>query len=233
MSLFEDDEEATHALVEDRMSKITPESYEAERTELDEPFQQRLASVIQQRDSNRSIELLKYFREACEDRLQVLVQLKAKIPHLSHGMQYKIAQDISVIRKESDTWHMMYILFKDHLDIESDSLEEDEEMTLEDNWKTNQGRIIQRLMETNDQIRKQQLLVQWLEECSANSEESKDPLFTSLGYSRWDLTINAIHLNKKTVQPEQNRLVGEIDPDAPTRMGLSLVKSDEVCFLFH
>jgi hypothetical protein len=223
---------------------IIREKSGTEKTRLDEPFYQELSRIIEQNsadgnyDPQQLVEMLNYFKECCDHRLQELIELREKN---KYSDPYKVVQDIAVITKERDTWHMMYILFKDHITLEKKAeaiTVEDEEMALEDNWKANQGKMVQQLMDMDGQIRKQQLLAQWLE---SNAERNLEqaPSFNLLSHSRWDFTINALSEAERKQEAKRfgartdySKIVQEVDPDAPTRQGKNLVEDDEVCKIF-
>ncbi|KAL0479843.1 nucleoporin Nup107, partial [Acrasis kona] len=60
---------------------------------------------------------------------------------------------------------MIHTLFTDHLNHWQDRVEQyedDSDISLE-HWKTNQGKLVQQLLSQDQEFRKQQLLVQWLE----------------------------------------------------------------------
>lgn len=126
----------------------------------------------------------------------------------------------AMLREERNTWRLARALFVDLLN-------DDQEMYQLDRYSSEQ-QIIAHFYNTNDEIRKMQVVIDWLEANASDDMDYQDEEdkaeFYAEGHVAWENTFHAIR--SSTINGSQT-LDLNMDPDAPFRNKTSLSHADK------
>ncbi|KAI1285226.1 Nuclear pore complex protein [Halotydeus destructor] len=175
-------------------------------------------------------ELSKEFEEICIDHLNVFQSLKKKRSTLNNAGKEKMLFDIeNMLRLERNTWRLSRILCEDRIN----NLDGVDDSMMVDEGILSDSEVMQSVFDKNHNLRRMQLIIDWLEQNEQNDMQDKDDQnniqFYSEGPHYWE---NTLHLaknkrNKLSLKTGERELNVEMDPDAPFRSQKALHDLDK------
>lgn len=205
-----------------------------------------------------AFELAHEFECLTNAHLQVLVNLKSR-RSLSEDDAYICEKLVVMLKEERNTWRLARALFKDQLQTEgrhkqpdltqgSDQMNDSgslsngshEDSMIAINPGFSEEQIIGNFYVINDEVRRMQLVTDWLEANEAHDQNYKDEEdqveFYSEGPIAWENTFHAMRAQYNidipnldvTMNPNAGlELCPAMDPDAPIRTKKSLAHTDK------
>ncbi|GLV32653.1 Nucleoporin 107kD [Carabus blaptoides fortunei] len=166
--------------------------------------------VIQARTSvNEIFETVSDLARCCTDTLNVIKGLKSKV-------RTTIVTNEKWLENERNTWRLIYCLYQDRLNSESQ----------ENNMPylgVSEKLCVENLYKRDSLVRESQLIIDWLE-CNAQDQESNEPkvqYFTDRTIG-WENTLHQLQASDSIVFRSTRPIVTRMDPDAPLRQNLPL-----------
>ncbi|XP_065828197.1 nuclear pore complex protein Nup107-like [Oscarella lobularis] len=174
-------------------------------------------------DPDRMFDLADRYEQSCLDAEKIInkkatmKQSRRSFVDPSRSASFELSL---IVREEKYTWRLVSSLYRDRI---SSYGEDDEDKIIGYDEK----RIARSLFKSVPFLREQQIVIDWLEK---NEEDNLETLLglNQVGFStekvRWEHTLH--ELKKKKRDQVSDRLVTEMDPDAPARQGRDLHPED-------
>lgn len=215
----------------------------------DDLYQQFMVEEV-----NEAFDMAKSFEDLTSAHLQVLVNLRAKRSLDDH--ESYICKKLEVMLKEErNTWRLAKALYKDQLLTEAKDTSHYSDRMDDSNGTTNhheekvlamhpdfsEEQIMGNFFVMNDEVRRMQLVTDWLEanetdEFDYKNEEDMVEFYTE-GFIAWENTFHSMNAKYKiddipdldiTGIPQSGvELCSSMDPDAPIRTKKSLAHKDK------
>ncbi|GAB6025436.1 hypothetical protein CHUAL_014030 [Chamberlinius hualienensis] len=173
---------------------------------------------------DHAFDLLDSYIQLCQENVTKLNGLKEKLPYGQNKFS-RVIQMQNMLQQEMSTWELLRILYHDRLqsvDVEKMIIDMDKKFSIR--------QFVDQLFEHNSSLRQKQLVVKWLElNSSRELSESKHvrfEYFTDKCVS-WEKTLNSLKQKKISYSDGFDKLVDEMDPDAPIRQNRSLADLDQ------
>lgn len=167
--------------------------------------------VIQARTSVHEIfETVSDLARCCTDTLNVIKGLKSKV-------RTTITTDEKWLENERNTWRLIYCLYQDRLNSES------QENNIMPYLGVSEKLCVENLYKRDSLVRESQLIIDWLE-CNALDQESNEPkvqYFTNRTIG-WENTLHQLQASDSIAFKSTRPIVTRMDPDAPLRQNLPL-----------
>jgi nuclear pore complex protein Nup107 len=175
------------------------------------------------------LELIHKYIESVDSRLQQVQDIEERSGDKSHEFQLRIAQESQLIRTEKHTWQLLYNMFDDlrqhQTRIDNKHIHEVALNKIRDSkqlWRASHKDIATFIFETREDVRIQQLVIQWLESIPETENGFDAPRLATWCHTKQQLTKPAKHQDQKS-----GKLVTALDPDAPTRENAFLASDDQ------
>ncbi|KAK9876612.1 hypothetical protein WA026_013990 [Henosepilachna vigintioctopunctata] len=156
------------------------------------------------------LEVVTDLARCCSDAVSVIQGLKSKV-------SLSFVSEEEQLIQERNTWRLIFILYQDRL--ASKSLMNDDDM-LDSYTGLSEKSCIEKLFKRDNLIRETQLVIDWLESCSA---EESNPFSDFPDYTNgWENTLHQIKSAETIAFSSSRKVVSKLDPDAPHYQKLSL-----------
>ncbi|KAF6025817.1 NUP107 [Bugula neritina] len=175
---------------------------------------------------NQVFDMLASYREVLAQKTQLSKSLLQSTSRRNTRLT-DLQSHHNILRDEMWTWQLAESLLRDTTNAELRAGED--ELMNEDNphTVTTDQQLMEQFFESNDKVRKCQIVVDWLE--TINSEDVLENFYNKVDFytgkigTMWE---NTLHLKKNSAQKAKN-LVSEMDPDAPLRTGKKIDSLDQ------
>ncbi|XP_044271446.1 nuclear pore complex protein Nup107 [Tribolium madens] len=148
------------------------------------------------------------FARCCSDALAVIKSLKAKV---TTG---ELAEE-KWLENERNNWRLLYVLYQDRIQAQSQSKEE-----FEEDFGRSEKKCIFELFKRENLVRESQLVIDWLER---NALEKGDPILMHSDWTYgWEHTLHQLLAPDAIVIGSNVDIIKDIHPDAPQFQRLSL-----------
>lgn len=174
-----------------------------------------------------ALDLSNAFEDHTNEHLQILLNLREKTSLSELDASICLRHEI-MLKEERNTWRLAKALYRDEL---LDPPNRDEQMFFEQGLSEKQ--IIANLYAMNDEIRKMQVVSDWLEANEADDmdylDEEDKAEFYAEGPVAWENTFHAIRsrMNGTGADDVNEQVEISMDPDAPFRNKTSIVHADK------
>lgn len=167
--------------------------------------------IIQNSSSEQGIlEVVADLARCCSDAVNVIEGLKSKVA-IS-----QLEEERQLIN-EKNTWRLLFVLYQDRL--ASRNLMNDD--TILDSYTGLSEKLcVENLFKRDSLLRETQLVIDWLENCSAENDNliSDYPDHTS----GWENTLHQLKSAETIAFSSSRKVVNKLDPDAPNYQHLPL-----------
>jgi len=225
----EEENEIKDLEIEEGMELLETKETENNEAQLDVAF---FECVNYLTSSSEEPSLHKYlprrYQEAIDIRMKSIWQILFSTTYLmGYDSKLRISQELQLLKAEKATWQLLEKVCE-HYNTrrKRDENRHSNQKKLEDLfknnpfWKISYKEVAKLLFEIEDDLRVQQILIQWLE-LTADEEETKFPWEGS-----WDHTARMHFLTDQGKNLNGN-IISAMDPDAPIREGKELAPTDK------
>ncbi|EDW03574.1 nuclear pore complex protein Nup107 [Drosophila grimshawi] len=167
-------------------------------------------------NANDTLDVVQQLVQACQ---QIVDQLQIEIERGVGGNQGAKQREASVswLKQEINTWRLLYGLYHDRLLLQADAHAEDELMMQDGPMLgASEKEVIQQLFSINAQLREYQLVIDWLEKCHEQSEQS-NALQSHDRMMAWENTLFQLENLQGAAFGRGHEICRQLDPDAPVR----------------